>query len=229
MSVYTELLIGEGQTLSRSEQKSLLHRMKVNTNQMAVVVADLARFVRSAKPRWSVNQPVDIKETIEESVGAIGTLQHQKQLKLDLIIDDDLPQLHAPERVFHQLMTYLLTSACFYTGANGRVLITAHKDNLYESFENDAEGSATFLHVAIIGQPTRARQGNDNRFPGVTSTPPIEEIKEINQGEMRQELSLAKELVSNCNGRIWIDLESRTASQFSFLIPFADNVSVKAK
>ena len=229
MSVYTELLIGEGQTLSRSKQKSLLHRMKVNTDYLAVVVEDLARFVRSAKPRWSVDKPVDIKETIEESVSTIGALQRRKQLKLDLIVDDDLPQLHTPDRAFRQIMTYLLTSACFYTAANGRISITVHKDNLYESSEKGAQGSATFLHVAIIGQPTSMRQGSNNRLTGMASASPIEETKEINQGVVRQELSLARELVSKCHGRIWIDLESRSASQFSFLIPLAKIVSVKAK
>ena len=63
----------------------------------------------------------------------------------------------------------------------------------------------------------------------MASASPIEETKEINQGVVRQELSLARELVSKCHGRIWIDLESRSASQFSFLIPLAKIVSVKAK
>ena len=90
------------------------------SNRMSATVSDLRKLYsdkKELKKRW-----IDLKQPIDRVVGAAGMEIGQYVKSLEVIIPEDLPQIHTDPDVVEQILTNLLTNAAHAADKKGSLI-----------------------------------------------------------------------------------------------------------
>ena len=170
---------------------------------------------------------VDVRETIEAAIGTVSGQMQAKSLKLDLIIDEDLPAIPSPDDSFYQIVAHLLSNACLLSIHDGRVSITAQHDIYTTTGPSGEEQQNFYLHLAVsdsgaeIGNKLHARMFSSSSFD---EDEPVDDYIV----KARNDLSTVMELVDGFGGRTWVEYETGIGSKISILLPINVNGSGEA-
>jgi signal transduction histidine kinase/CheY-like chemotaxis protein/HAMP domain-containing protein len=146
-----------------------------------------------------------IARAIDDVHSIVRDMANKKLLNLQIIVQDDLPNVYADQVKFKQIMYNLLSNAVKFTPKGGSITIES-------SFSNDEFLiSVTDTGIGI------APEDRDIIF---------DEFKQLDSSHSRQYegtglgLALTKRLVELHGGRIWVESEGLgKGSKFSFTIP----------
>lgn len=72
-------------------------------------------------------EPVDLTAALNALIPMYQSQAREKDLELDILIDDDLPKIPAREKLIDDLFTNLISNALKYTPRHGRVDVTLRK------------------------------------------------------------------------------------------------------
>jgi len=153
-------------------------------------------------------EAVDLKSLSHEVIANIQELAAQKIIKINERIPDNLPKAYADSDRLEQVLTNILDNAIKFTPENGQITVEAH---LVSDFETAP--ISDFLEVNIsdtgIGIDPDDQQRIFDRFERATL---------YNKG-VGLGLAIAKRIVDNHSGKIWVESELGKGSKFSFTIP----------
>ncbi|MBP2029269.1 signal transduction histidine kinase [Methanohalophilus levihalophilus] len=151
-----------------------------------------------------IQKNIDIRDLIEDVKELTDPDIVMGKKKVEILIDENLPQIYADETKTKQILYNLLSNAIKFTGENGIIKIAAHKS------DNNAVISISDNGIGIpeekleeIFLPFRQLQEYRNRtYSG------------IGLG-----LTLVKEMVELQGGTIKVDSKPGKGSTFTFTIP----------
>lgn len=222
IAVYTDLLISESLGILGAQQMSVLKRMKTSIGNMSSLLDEIISLTKSIPTQLEKRDMVDARETIEAAIGTVSGQMQAKSLKLDLIIDEDLPAIPSPGDSFYQIVAHLLSSACLLSVQDGRVSITAQHDVYKTKGPSGEEKQNDYLHLAV--SDSGAEKGNKlhaRMFSGQS----FEEEEPVDDyiARARNDLSTVMDLVNGFGGRTWVEYETGIGSKVSILLPITAN------
>jgi signal transduction histidine kinase len=227
LGVYTDLLMSESLGILGTQQMSVLKRMKTSIANMSSLLDEIINQTKRMPTHLAKPDMVDVRETIEAAIGTVSGQMQAKSLKLDLIIDEDLPAIPSPDDSFYQIVAHLLSSACLLSIQDGRVSITAQHDIYTTTGPSGEEQKNFYLHLAV--SDSGAEKGN-KLHARMFSSQSFEEEEPVDDYivKARNDLSTVMELVDGFGGRTWVEYETGIGSKVSILLPINVNGSGEA-
>jgi signal transduction histidine kinase len=215
---YTDLLLGESVGAVADMQYKFLQRIKANTERMGGMLNDLigVSAIDAGQLKLQI-EPLDMAEVIEDTIIGARAQLEEKEIVLDVDLDEKLPLVKADADYAHQIMTNLLSNACKCSPVGGRVSIKAMAYDRHE-FGESATG---YLLVSVTdsgGGITPEDQSKVfDRFYRA-ERPLIAGLGETGVG-----LSIVKALVDAHGGQIWVESEMGVGSTFNYILPVAED------
>jgi len=220
ISSYTDLLLGETMGILGEAQRKFLLHVKAGAERIAQI-AGLMTGEGRAEEQWTrpQRQTVDVNKLIEAAIaGTHGQLEN-RELRLALEMQEDLPRIAADPDYLRRVLANLLSNACLASRVGGQVDIrTARSDDspLDQPLELNGDG---FVIVSITDSGGGLSDEALNRVfdRGRPSGAPS------GLGESGAGLALVKTLVEAHGGRLWVESKKGKGTTFSFVLPVANS------
>jgi signal transduction histidine kinase len=215
---YTDLLLGESVGALADMQRKFLQRIKANTERMDSMLNDLigVSVIDAGQLKLQV-EPLDMAGVIEDTIIGARAQLEEKEILLDVNVDENLPLVKADADYARQIMINLLSNACKCSPAGGRISIRA---TAYDRREF-GESATGYLLVSVTdlggGIAPEDQSKVFDRFYQA-ERPLIAGLGETGVG-----LSIVKALVDAHGGRIWVESELGVGSTFNYILPIAED------
>jgi len=179
---------------------------------------DLSR-IEAGRMQWETVK-LAIPEVIEISINATHALFAQKDLRVDVDLEPDLPPISADKDRLVQVVTNLLSNAIKFTPEGGEIRVRAQ---IFK--DGEAEGVSDMIRVGVsdtgIGIAREDLEKVFEKFKQVGDTL-TDRPKGTGLG-----LPICKELVEYHGGRIWAESEPGKGSTFYFTLPVMEKIEVE--
>lgn len=188
-------------------QKECLLISKRNIDRLGRLINDLLDISRIEAGRIQINkQAVNITNVVNEAARFFHELSQERNIKLAVSFQPDLPLIQADEDKIIQVITNLVGNAMKFTPGGGRVTVTVEKR---------ADDSIQ-VNVIDTGQgiPLQDLEKIFDKFYQVGCAQNKAAVKGTGLG-----LPIAKGIVEKHGGRIWVESEVGKGSKFSFTLP----------
>jgi signal transduction histidine kinase len=215
---FTDLMLGETLGILGVKQRDFLQRIQANSERMGSLLEQILQLTAVSEPQTTPeDEMVNVREALETAVNGVVSHLRDKNLQLDLDIDQNLPALPVSRSALHQIFSNLLSNACLASSKNGRVTATAYAQSLPD--RNGANEIIRFLQINISDSGSGIRQEDLPRVfnPNYDAERPL--IAGL--GDTGAGLSMAYELTNTHGGRLWVESEPGNGSTFSLLFPIA--------
>jgi signal transduction histidine kinase len=216
---FTDLMLGETLGILGVKQRDFLQRIQANTERMGGLLEQILQMTIVQEPQTTPEEEmVNVREVLETAVNGVVSHLRDKNLQLDLDIDQDLPALPVNRTALHQIFSNLLSNACLASGKNGRVVATAYAQSIPDN-KNNINELIRFIQINISDSGSGIQQQD---LPLVfTAHYEAERPLIAGLGDTGAGLSMAYELTNTNGGRLWVESQLGNGSTFSLLFPIA--------
>lgn len=189
-----------------NENKELLHRAIIITNQLGTLVENLLSVTKIEKGRLSANiKPLSLEPIVEEAVVALSVTAQQHGVRL--IFEKPavpLPLVKGDPLLIKEVLINLIINGFSFNHPGGWVMVSLQK-----------ELQSVMVHIRDSGKgiPSESIPYLFNRFYKV-SHEYIMESKGVGLG-----LYLSKAIVEALGGKIWVNSIEGKGTTFSFSLP----------
>jgi two-component system, OmpR family, phosphate regulon sensor histidine kinase PhoR len=187
--------------------RRFLEIIREHASRLARLTDDLLKLARIEAGKLELEfYPVGITELVERCADTTLLKASRKQIALEIEIPPGLPAMRGDPSLLREVLQNLLDNAVQYTGAGGRICVTAA-----------LRGRDAVVTVSDtgIGIPLADQERIFERFYRVDAA------RSREAGGTGLGLSIARHIVEAHGGRIWVDSEVGAGSKFSFSIPLA--------
>jgi signal transduction histidine kinase len=222
ISGYADLLLSERIGTLGTTQNQLLQRIGANAEKMKALleqVVHVATTRQRSDQQRKTQELVNVQEVVENAVSTIITQLREKNLRLDLDIEDDLPKLYINRNSLSQIVSNLLDNACRSVTDDGHVSVGVHACTLSGAGNNGQVVDIKFLELTVSDSGGGISE-EDRRYvfdPQYRADNPL--IAGL--GDTAAGLAMARTLTEVNGGRIWIDSHTGLGSTFSTLFLLA--------
>lgn len=212
---YIELLLGESAGILGEMQRNFLRRVSANILRLASMIDDLVKVTQLDAGTFELERsPVDLIAVIEAAITDASNQFREKELVLNLSLDDSLPRLPADEDGIRQIVGQLLTNAYLVSPSGSAISITAQQDTL------QLPNSSSPEDVIVLTVEDKGGGILPDDIPRVfarkykAENPLIEGLGDTGVG-----MSIAKTLIDVHNGYLWVESEPGVGSTFKIALP----------
>ena len=173
-------------------------------------VLDIARL-QSGQVQFRLSE-VEVPDVIEAAVRSTHSLTTQKDLKVAILLNDDLPKVFSDQDRLVQVVTNLLSNAIKFTPNGGSIQV---QSGLSPITSPDTDVAMVEISVSDDGVGIDESEiGNIfNRFQQAGDT-----ISSSPQGSGLG-LHISREIVEHLGGKIWVESKPGSGSTFFFTVP----------
>jgi PAS domain S-box-containing protein len=202
----TELVL---ETELTSEQREHLGLVKFSAESLLAIINDILDFSKIEAGKFELEYiPFELRESLGETMKALGFRAHQKHLELVFDVRPDVPEalLGDPGRI-RQILINLVGNAIKFT-ERGEIVVSVD--------EQPEEPGATRLHFAVrdTGVGVSAEK-QDRIFEPFSQADGTMARK---YGGTGLGLTICTRLAELMNGRVWMESEPGQGSTFHFVI-----------
>ncbi|MCF6157273.1 MAG: HAMP domain-containing histidine kinase [wastewater metagenome] len=209
--------------LSESQTK-LLTITKENTLRLIMMINDLLDISRFEAGLMRYNfQYLNIQDIIQKSIDAIRFLAESKNIHIQQCISEtSVPKVLLDRDKISQVLDNILSNAVKFTPPGGSITVKAHEvdtasiSHIFEN-KNQVHKVHSFIQVSIsdtgIGIPAEYHNKIFDKF---------QQIVNKGKGGIRGTglgLFIAKHIVSDHGGNIWVENNVGNGSIFHFILP----------
>ncbi len=208
---YTDLLRGGMVGAVTDQQKNLLETVRNNVDWMNNLISDLGDISKLDTGRLKVDMDlVDVASAVQQ---AVNGLRLQVEVKGQTLTANmpALPKVRADASRLTQIASCLLTNACRYTPANGRITLSAETIN---------------QTIRISVADTGLGIANDDRAKLFTPFFRSEDAAVREHKGWGLALHLAKRLAELFGGEMGVETQLGKGSTFWFTLPVVDEKAV---
>ena len=217
---YTDLLLGETMGILGTKQRDFLQRVKVNVERTDLLLEQVVQMAATSGQPTALEDVefVNVQEALDTAVNTVISQVRKKELRLNLDIEQPMPEIPANREALCQVLIHLLNNASQASATRGTLTVKAHTDVM--SMRGTGNGSAEperFVHLAVTdsGEGIRPEDRSHVFDPQYRADNPL--IAGL--GDTGAGLSVAQALIAAHGGRIWVDSKMGEGSTFSILLP----------
>jgi signal transduction histidine kinase len=226
---YTDLILGESTGILGETQRQFMLRIKVNTEQLILLVENLLRVLAIDYGNLILTpRKVNVEDLIDDAITASSAQYREKGLNLQLNVMPQLPDLMADRDAMQQILTRLLSNAYLASPADGSVNIQARYEAEYRRHPDDPAVSVILFAITDQGGGIAAEDAERvfNRHYRAEN-PLIQGLGDKGAG-----LSIARALALAHGGDIWFHSEAGRSTTFTVMMPvdhhFGDNEMLRS-
>ena len=196
-----------------SEQEELLDIAKENVKKVLTLVDNFLVASKIEVGKFSLDPKVnEVNALIERVVDNHRVLVSNKNIKLEMKLDKNLPLLFFDGLRMEQVLNNLLSNAMKFTPEDGSIYVTS------ELLRKQIKGEEKFYTcISVI-----------DTGPGIPKDKIkdiFEKYEQVESGKKQSSigtglgLSICKEIIHLHGGEIWVESEVNKGSKFSFVLP----------
>lgn len=211
----TEILLKESIGILGAAQLEVMQRVSVNLGRLTALLEDLMRLGHDEHDRFVLTYAeIDIVDLLNETITLLSADIRQKQLALELSVDDGLPKITVDSDCIKQVLRHLLQNACDVSDEGAPLLVTAALAST-SSPANEQPVEAIRISVADKGAGISAKD-----LPRVFArkylheNPKIEGLSDTGVG-----MTVARAFARAHAGDLWIDSKAGEGSVFHLDLP----------
>lgn len=190
-------------------QKEFSDRAYERTEMLSTFIKNLLNLTRKRLKHDSEFEDFLLRDVIKKVVVTVQTLAKDKSIELNYSIDAGVQTINGNPFTIEELYSNLLLNAVKYTPPKGRVSLTV-RSHLNEII--------TEISDSGIGIPKEELEMVFDEFYRASNVP-----KDIKSGSGLG-LSIAKQIVENHKGKIWVSSEPGIWTKFTFILPVDPNI-----
>ncbi|HTC49358.1 MAG TPA: hybrid sensor histidine kinase/response regulator [Candidatus Aquilonibacter sp.] len=190
------------------DQGDHLKTVLKSVNQLHAMIRDLLEATRAESGKLRVEpRCIALGELMQQTVAMLRPTANEKQIGLEIGLDQRLPLVHAdPDRVLEVLIN-LVDNAIKFTPPEGAVMlqasmVEADPDSVYVAVSDTGRGISPEAKTLIFERLYQDGDSIDN-----------------NRSGLGLGLFICKEIVKLHQGRIWVSSEPGQGSIFTFTLP----------
>jgi len=217
ISGYVNLLLSESAGIIGEMQRKFLQRVAANISRLAVMIDDLVRVTELDTGQFRLTpESIDMVSLIEDAITNATNQFREKGLTVDLVLDDQIPPLPADRDAITQIIGQLLTNAYLVSPPETEIIVTAQRQHISltrDEVQQDVD--SFFFSIEDRGggiQPEDIPRVFVRKYKA--ENPLIDGLGDTGVG-----LSIAKALVEEHGGELWVDSKPGIGSVFSFALP----------
>lgn len=212
---YVNLLLAEKPGILGEMQVEFLQRVGTNVSRLDTMIDTLVDVTEIDAGRYDLDlQPVQMVSLVEDAITAAAMQFRQKNLTVNMNIDEDLPKVLADEAAMTKIVRQLLENAYIVSPDESEIGVTVGLRQI-RLREHDAPQMSLYFGIQDRGQgihPDDIPRVFSRRYKA--GNPLIEGVGDRGVG-----LSVARVLVERQGGRLWVESEVGKGSVFQFAIP----------
>ena len=163
---------------------------------------DVARL-EAGKTLFIDPQPQSAAALIQEACDSFAVLAREKNVRLECELPDDLPDIYADHGRILQVLSNLMSNALKFTPESGFVEVNAQQEN-----------SILKITVRDSGPGIRPEERESIFLP-------FWQAMRMRRSGAGLGLTIARAIVEQHNGRIWVECPPGTGCTFAFTVPIA--------
>lgn len=215
---YLDLLIDESAGILGEMQRKFLQRVAANVTRMTFMLEDLTRMTALDSDRLILmSASVDVINLIEDAISNSTYEFREKNLAVNLDLDDTLPTIRADRDAITQIIKQLLTNAYLAAPPNSQLSITAHRQEVQLSNNGNLSEPTDCVLISVEDRGGGIAQEELARVFArkyKAENPLIDGLGDTGVG-----LSIAKTLVEAHGGGLWVETRPGIGSIFYFALP----------
>lgn len=186
-------------------QDEFLNYARASTHQLMTLVEDILFISRADTGQFKLRfDTVSLPELVAQVIHNLEAAAERAQVQLRVELPDDVPAMHADELRLQQVLSNLVNNAIKFTPPHGTVSLRAMVDRDVVRVEVSDTGE---------GIPIEEQERIFERFYQSDST------VSANTGGYGLGLAIAKLIVEQHAGRIWVESRPGSGSSFYVAIP----------
>ena len=225
-----EIVLNEQAGAISPEAKNFISMAKRNIQRLSGIIEDLLDLSRIQTGKLDFKYKlVDITPSLELLQKTFLQVAIQKNIKIDLKINDKLPEIYADIRRIEQIFSNLVTNALKFTQDGGTISveagITDAKDiDLNKLVMSKIVPSGKYVKISVKDTGIGIKKDDIPKIFDKFSQ--IESSLNRNKGGVGLGLTITKQLIDSHLGAIWVESEEKKGSCFNVILPFADEIKV---
>jgi two-component system phosphate regulon sensor histidine kinase PhoR len=202
--MFTETL-SEGKRLTPEQRTHCLHMLARETGRLDTMIGRLLDFGRMEAGRMSYHrQPESVDSVLRETLLAFEPIRLRDGVRLETVVDTDLPEILADRAMLSQALLNLLQNAVKYGGTEKQVHLECHRENGRVAFSVTDNGP---------GIPRRERRRIFERFYR------IDDRLSRRQEGSGLGLAIVRHVAQAHGGRVRVRNREMGGAEFSILVP----------
>ncbi len=207
-------VVGEVNT----EQVELLDIVKENVKKVLALVDNFLVASKLEVGKFNIEPKLgEINALIRRQVENHAVLTKNKNIKIELDLDPNLPLILFDTLRIDQVLNNLLSNAMKFTPENGHIYVSSSLKH-----EEKQDGGKLFASISIrdtgVGIPGDKVSHIFEKYEQVDANQSFN-IRGTGLG-----LSICKEIVNLHNGKIWVESNTGEGSTFTFILPIEQSV-----
>jgi signal transduction histidine kinase/CheY-like chemotaxis protein len=207
-----------------AEQRVYMELVRHSAESLLSIINDILDFSKIEAGKLDLDSiTFDLRESLGETMQALGLRAHQKELELVYEVQPDVPEalVGDPGRI-RQVLVNLVGNAIKFT-EKGEIVVSVEEDREIQAL------GFTALHFSVrdtgIGIPAEKQATVFDAFSQVDGS------MTRRYGGTGLGLTICKKLVDLMQGRLWLESEPGHGSTFHFTIPLAlqDSPAARSK
>ncbi len=197
------LLLRNPETLS-AKQRDILDRMQMTVSDMRDMINDLLNLERIEQQASGMSETVVLESLVSSVFAMLEPQFTQKQQKVSVEIEDNLPLLYGDPVRLLEVLRNLLSNAYKYTPYGGEITLKAYADekSLHVNVSDSGIGIDEDDIPHIFGEKFRAKTALDSGVEG------------LGVG-----LNLSREIILAHGGEISVTSQKGSGTTFRFYLP----------
>ena len=202
---YLQMLLNQKIGSITEEQKKILKIIQRNTNRLDHLIQDILDISRLESDTMRfIPEKTDVKTMVEETVETMQSSADVKNIKINLELKDDIPELTIDKERIKQVIINLLNNAIKFSPDNSsiNVKVRREKDDILFEVQDFGRGVPEDKQIKIFETFYQVDSKGDRKFGGVGLG-----------------LSISKGIIQAHSGDIWVESTLDTGSTFRFTLP----------
>ncbi|MBR9978008.1 MAG: response regulator [Bacteroidetes bacterium] len=203
---YSDFLLKDNSENLVDDQRSVISAIHGSSTYMVQMINDLLDVHKIETGRMELKlEMADFRQVVEQVLERNAFAAKNKGVEVSVSLPDQIPHILFDPARMEQVITNLLDNAIKFSFKGSGVEVTVQYDSDEIMFSVRDHGP---------GIPEK-EQGKLFKPFSTTSVRPTGNEKSTGLG-----LAIAESIVSRHHGRIWVESEQGSGSQFSFVLPF---------
>ena len=219
---FSEILLSYEEE-DKETQREFLNIINEESDRLTKLIDDLLDIskIASGRMQWE-NTELVITEIIKSATSATSALSTQKNLRVNVELEPNLPPVWGNKDRLVQVVTNLLSNAIKFTPEGGEIRVAA------EVLKGSEAGSVSdVMRVSVsdtgIGVAPEEQERIFEKFRQAGNTL-TDKPKGTGLG-----LAICKEIVEHYGGKIWVESELGKGSTFYFTLPIVEKIEMEGE
>ncbi len=212
---YLQMLLNQKIGSITEEQKKILKIIQRNTNRLNHLIQDILDISRLESDTMRfIPEKADVKTMVEETVETMQSSADVKNIKINLELKDDIPELTIDKERIKQVIINLLNNAIKFSPDSSSINVKTgrEKDDILFEVQDFGRGVPEDKQIKIFETFYQVDSKGDRKFGGVGLG-----------------LSISKGIIQAHSGDIWVESTLDKGSTFRFTLPLEPVEDIEKK